>query len=423
MYDGVPFSGRLVKLRLKSNASSYGPIPEPDAEVEQKLEVSVKKKTARLSCYNFGNGAKYLLNQVYVRRESEKDIRDILAMFEAVFSAYEPTGFVCDAGSWELVLTNDKRERFHYEGTLCTDFNWQGKSVSDRLRSILDWPDLWAFAPALEEEADAGSETFTCNVCQAIKTEDIAKVHEHDYTRLGEIIEGPYCVTEGKRWMYCSYEGCNERVLMPVPAIGYHDWDTEHAECLKKATCTEKGTMLMHCKRDASHTMTYDYGGTGHIWDEGVITTPPTYEEYGEKTLRCKNCDATKTEKVLPTKYTFTVTVVQPTCTEDGYTMHKCNQDDSLSYKDNIVHSTGHHAAKRVIEPTCKEEGRTEIYCIVCGDVSSTFDFTPKKDHTWDNGVVTTEPTAEKEGVKTYTCTVCQETKTEPIPRLNSSGK
>lgn len=57
--------------------------------MEQKLEVSVKKKTARLSCYNFGNGAKYLLNQVYVRRESEKDIMDILAMFEAVFSAYE----------------------------------------------------------------------------------------------------------------------------------------------------------------------------------------------------------------------------------------------------------------------------------------------------------------------------------------------
>lgn len=270
---------------------------------------------------------------------------------------------------------------------------------------------------------ETGIKTFTCKVCQETKTEDIPKVHEHDYTRLGEIVKEPSCETEGERWMYCSYEGCNERVLMPVPAIGYHDWDTEHTECLKKATCTEKGTMLMHCKRDASHTMTYDYGGTGHIWDEGVITTPPTYEEYGEKTLHCKNCNATMTEKVLPTKYTFTVTVVPPTCTEDGYTMHKCNQDDSLSYKDNFVHSTGHHAAKRVIEPTCKEEGRTEIYCKVCGDVSSTFDFTPKKDHTWDNGVVTTEPTAEKEGVKTYTCTVCNETKTETIPRLNGSGK
>lgn len=271
---------------------------------------------------------------------------------------------------------------------------------------------------------ESGIKTFTCKVCQATKTEDIPKVHNHDYTRLGEIIEGPYCETEGKRWMYCSYEGCNERVLMPVPAIGYHDWDTEHTECLKKATCTEKGTMRMHCKRDASHTMTYDYGGTGHIWDEGVITTPPTYDESGEKTLHCKNCNATKTEKVLPTKYTFTVTVVPPTCTEDGYTMHKCNQDDSLSYKDNIVHSTGHRAAKRVIEPTCKEEGRTEIYCTVCGEVSSIIDTTPKtNNHTWDNGVVTTEPTAEKDGVKTYTCKVCNETKTETIPHLNGSGK
>ena len=270
---------------------------------------------------------------------------------------------------------------------------------------------------------ETGIKTFTCTVCSATKTEDIVKVHTHDYTRLGEIVKESSCETEGERWVYCNYEGCNERVLKPVAAIGSHDWDFANAECLKKATCTEQGTMLMHCKRDASHTMTYSYGGTGHVWNEGVITTPPTYDEYGVKTLHCKNCDATKTEKVLPTKYTFTVTVVQPTCTEDGYTMHKCNQDDSLSYKDNIVHSTGHHAAKRVIEPTCKEEGRTEIYCTVCGDVSSTFDFTPKKDHTWDNSVVTTEPTAEKDGVKTYTCTVCNETKTETIPRLNGSGK
>ena len=270
---------------------------------------------------------------------------------------------------------------------------------------------------------EPGIKTYTCTVCNKTKTESIATVHVHEYTGLGEIVKEPSCETEGERWMYCTNDGCDSKILAPMPAIGSHDWDFEHTECLKKATCTEPGTMLMHCKRDASHTMTYSYGGTGHIWDEGVITTQPTHDEYGVKTLHCKNCDATMTEKVLPTKYTFTVTVVPPTCTEDGYTMHKCNQDDSLSYKDNIVHSTGHHAEMRVIEPTCKEEGRTEIYCTVCGEVSTVLSTTPKKDHTWDNGVVTTEPTTEHEGVKTYTCTGCGETKTESIARLPASAK
>ncbi|MCD8381169.1 MAG: S-layer homology domain-containing protein, partial [Lachnospiraceae bacterium] len=36
--------------------------------------------------------------------------------------------------------------------------------------------------------------------------------------------------------------------------------------------------------------------------------------------------------------------------------------------------------------------------------------------HTWDDGVVTVEPTETETGVKTYTCTVCGDTYTEVIP-------
>ena len=38
--------------------------------------------------------------------------------------------------------------------------------------------------------------------------------------------------------------------------------------------------------------------------------------------------------------------------------------------------------------------------------------------HTWDDGVITTEPTCTEAGVKTFTCTGCGETKTEPVDAL-----
>ena len=40
-----------------------------------------------------------------------------------------------------------------------------------------------------------------------------------------------------------------------------------------------------------------------------------------------------------------------------------------------------------------------------------------KAEHSWDSGVITTPATTEKEGVKTYICTVCKATKTEAVPK------
>lgn len=42
-----------------------------------------------------------------------------------------------------------------------------------------------------------------------------------------------------------------------------------------------------------------------------------------------------------------------------------------------------------------------------------------KAAHTWNDGEVTTEPTYTADGVKTYTCTVCNEKKTESVPKLS----
>ncbi len=49
--------------------------------------------------------------------------------------------------------------------------------------------------------------------------------------------------------------------------------------------------------------------------------------------------------------------------------------------------------------------------CKVCGNVETAA-------HTWDSGKVTEASTHTKEGTKTYTCTVCGETKTEKVEKL-----
>lgn len=68
---------------------------------------------------------------------------------------------------------------------------------------------------------------------------------------------------------------------------------------------------------------------------------------------------------------------------------------------------------------TCTEDGYTgDIYCVDCGALLESGEVIPATGHTWDEGKVTKEPTETEEGVKTYTCTVCGETRTEAIPKL-----
>lgn len=42
----------------------------------------------------------------------------------------------------------------------------------------------------------------------------------------------------------------------------------------------------------------------------------------------------------------------------------------------------------------------------------------PVAEHKWNEGIVTKEATCTAEGIKTFTCTVCGDTKTEVIPAL-----
>ena len=68
-------------------------------------------------------------------------------------------------------------------------------------------------------------------------------------------------------------------------------------------------------------------------------------------------------------------------------------------------------------EATCNEGGHTgAVYCSDCGmKLKDDNETIPAKGHLWDNGIITKEPTEKEEGIKTFTCTVCGETRTEPV--------
>jgi hypothetical protein len=144
--------------------------------------------------------------------------------------------------------------------------------------------------------------------------------------------------------------------------------------------------------------------------------------------------------------------VVPPTCTANGYTLYKCSRCDATEQReptDMIAHTPGEAKKENAVPATCVVDGHYElvVYCTVCGtELSRTpateeatghawGDWTPDgeaqhkrvcaKDethvetgaHTFDEGVVTVEPTVTAAGEKTFTCTVCGYKKTEEIPK------
>ncbi|MCR5783200.1 MAG: leucine-rich repeat protein [Clostridia bacterium] len=119
-----------------------------------------------------------------------------------------------------------------------------------------------------------------------------------------------------------------------------------------------------------------------HIWNNGEITKEASCKEEGVKTFTCTVCGDTKTEPIEKADHT---PQVMP-----------------------------------AVAATCKATGLTEgSKCSVCGDILVAQEETPKIAHSWNNGEITKETSCKEAGVKTFTCTACGDTKTEPIEKAD----
>lgn len=135
----------------------------------------------------------------------------------------------------------------------------------------------------------------------------------------------------------------------------------------------------------------------------------------------CAICgkEITKGETIQSKGHTEVIDArVEPTCTKSGKTEGKhCSVCNEVLVAQEVIPATGHTEKAVAGKPaTCTETGLTDgISCSVCGTVIKAQEVIPAKGHSWNEGEITTAPTCENAGVKTYTCTVCNATKTEAI--------
>lgn len=171
-----------------------------------------------------------------------------------------------------------------------------------------------------------------------------------------------------------------------------------------------------------------------HDWDGGILEKEPSCIEQGKITYTCKLCGETRNESIDIVPHTVVIdAAIPPTCIETGLTEGShCSVCGCVLKKQELIDAIGHSMViDPAIEPTQTETGLTEgSHCSVCGEVIVAQEVIPKKSsgsggggydvhiHIWDNGRVTKEPTCTDEGVMTYTCEGCEETKTEAIPAM-----
>jgi len=231
-----------------------------------------------------------------------------------------------------------------------------------------------------------------------------------------DTVVAPTCTEQGYTHHVCTVKGCT---YAPVDdtyvAATDHTWVKTQT---LPPTCTEQGTQFYKCSVCGA-TRTEKIAALGHDLSRCDLRPAATCTQPGRAVGTCARCGV-QIDEVIPAKghdYSYAETSVAPTCTEPGHykgTCPTCGKD-----YDDVVPALGHDWGEWVtsIEPTVSTVGYRYHVCNRDGCGYREGEDIPKlHTHTWDAGVVTQKPTAAEPGVRTYTCTVCGQTRTEAIP-------
>lgn len=284
-------------------------------------------------------------------------------------------------GHQHTEIRNKKEATCKEEGytgdTYCKDCGEKlsdGKTIAKTTEHTWDGGKVTKAATCTEK----GVKTYTCTVCGATKTEEIAATG-HQHTEVRNKVEAT-CTKEGYSGdVYCT--DCGTKLSSGTEiARKAHEYEERERN---EANCKRNGYILFVCKV---------------CGDEKREVLPKTDHQHTE--IRNK---------------------VEATCTDEGYTGDTYCTDCGEKLSDGKkIPATGHihigYLGKK--EATCENDGYTgDAYCKDCGITLKIGKNIPALGHTWEKKSVIS-PTYTKKGTITYICKRCKEKKAVTTKKL-----
>lgn len=244
-----------------------------------------------------------------------------------------------------------------------------------------------------------GLEIIYCKTCNYTIQSRVIEPKNH--------IEGEWetlkqltCTTDGSYQQKCTV--C-ERIIgtKTITAEGH-----KYTQTTVSATCTEDGYTVDKCSCGDEQNKRNIVAATGHKETIWVVDKEATCTENGESHEVCLKCEETLQTAVELAGHRFKTTVVAPTCTEKGYTLHKCKNCD-YNYKSDEVETSDHIPGKweLITAGNCENDGKLEQRCTVCDTLIDT-KTAEATGHVYADIVVL--PTCEDEGYTLHRCRVCK---------------
>ena len=228
----------------------------------------------------------------------------------------------------------------------------------------------------------AGEKTYTCSVCSGTKKETLDALG-HNYSEPSYAWNGTSCTAE----RVCSHDSSHKETETVTAAVTV----TQNQSCLSDELSTYTASFQNAAFAAQTQENVVTANKLGHDFENG--TWQSDEDEHWKK---CSRCDVTDEANKAPHSGGTATCIAKAECVTCGTAYGALDANNHIG----VLGVWQSNEDKHWKEYSC---------CNVHADVGS---------HHWDEGRETKSPTCTEDGVKTFTCSQCNNTKTEPISAL-----